>query len=264
MKKIFLLLPVLFSTMGVAQVNDDNLGINSTAKTMRDYLSSNNNSHDVDDIKYSMLKEISETIGFRGGKAERSVELLKALEKHSSTLDMMYRFEPLISVEGYAPPVIVEARDVAHITDEQMRTGTRVYEIIKPARFVSNPPSWRQYLKVGLYNSAIEQPELAVLPKNLKERGVWKEGIISGWAKGRENADDVLRSNFSRLTRDYNGMLRYSTLLQLNMIKPPVISQKILTVTGSDERMILGDKVKRIDNKATLELNKNQWKPTIK
>ncbi|MBS9434865.1 type IV secretory system conjugative DNA transfer family protein [Photorhabdus hainanensis] len=261
MKKLFILLPIFFSSLAVAQSHEQDLA--PKAKPISDYLSPNSSS-DVDDVSYSMLKEVAETIGFRGGKEERSVELLNVLEKYASTLDMMYRFEPLISPESYAPPVIVEVKDVAHITDEQMRTGVKVYEILKPARFVSNPPSWRQYLKVGLYSSAIEPPERAVLPKNSAERDIWKKGIIAGWVKGRENADDVLRANFNRLTRDYNGMLRYSTLLQLNMIKPPIISQRTLTVTGSDERMILGDEVKKIESKATLELNKSKWKPTIK
>lgn len=53
----------------------------------------------------------------------------------------MYSFQPLISSEGYLPPVIAEAKDVAHITNEQIRTANRAYDIVVPARFVSNPPT---------------------------------------------------------------------------------------------------------------------------
>ncbi|EMU8988603.1 type IV secretory system conjugative DNA transfer family protein [Proteus mirabilis] len=258
--KLLILLPVLFSSYAFSN-EQDNL---PTPPKLDEYLNPSSSSSDVDDVTYSMLKELAETTGFRGGKTERSIELLNAIDNYSSTLDLMYRFEPLVNAQGYIPPVIVESKDVAHITDEQMRKGTIVYEILKPARFVSNPPSWRAYLRTGLYNSAIEPLDHSILPKNSKELAVWKEGIKSGWIKGRENADDILIANFNRLTRDYNGMLRYSTLLQLNMIKPPVVSQKTLTVTGSDQRMILGDELKTIESKATLELNKGKWKPTIK
>lgn len=53
----------------------------------------------------------------------------------------MYSFQPLVSSEGYLPPVIAEAKDVAHITNEQIRTANRAYDIVVPARFVSNPPT---------------------------------------------------------------------------------------------------------------------------
>ncbi|WP_264766462.1 type IV secretory system conjugative DNA transfer family protein [Klebsiella pneumoniae] len=68
----------------------------------------------------SMLNDAAHTIGFRGGKAERAKEIRAALENQRSNLDYMYSFQPLISSEGYLPPVIAEAKDVAHITNEQI------------------------------------------------------------------------------------------------------------------------------------------------
>ncbi|MFC5946357.1 type IV secretory system conjugative DNA transfer family protein, partial [Micromonospora harpali] len=54
----------------------------------------------------------------------------------------------------------------------------------------------------------------------------------------------IFTANFNRLTRDYTGMLRYSTLLQQGMIKAPVITQQQQTVTGDKNRLMLGDKTK--------------------
>lgn len=68
-----------------------------------------------------MLTDAGKTLGFRGGKAQRSWELIQALNARESTLNALYDFRPLISPEGWLPPVIDEAQDVAHITPDQIR-----------------------------------------------------------------------------------------------------------------------------------------------
>ncbi|WP_181962495.1 type IV secretory system conjugative DNA transfer family protein, partial [Klebsiella pneumoniae] len=60
------------------------------------------------------------------------------------------------------------------------------------------------------------------------------------------------------------GMLRYSTLLQQGMIKAPVITQQQQTVTGDKNRLMLGDKTKRMKQQAEFDINKRSWKPTIR
>lgn len=216
------------------------------------------------DVRGTMLNEAAHTIGFRGGKSERAQEIRAALEKQRGNLDYMYSFQPLISNEGYLPPVIVEAKDVAHITNDQIRTANRAYDIVVPARFVSNPPTWKSYLLTGLLANRIELPEPAAMPKSSKQREIWRRAIAQGWSDGRIKADEIFVSNFNRLTRDYTGMLRYSTLLQQDMIKAPVINQQQQTITGDKNRLLLGDKVKRIKRPAEFDTNKRNWSPTIR
>ncbi len=74
-------------------------------------------------------------------------------QRPESTLNALYDFRPLISPEGWLPPVIDEAQDVAHITPDQIRTSSRVWTIIRPERFVSNPPGWRDWLPGAFNNS---------------------------------------------------------------------------------------------------------------
>lgn len=94
---------------------------------------------DVSDNRRQMLTEGGRTTGFRGGKAQRAWELRRDLDARAKHLDATYDFRPLISSRGWLPPVITEAADVAHVTPDQIRTASRVYEIIQPERFVSNP-----------------------------------------------------------------------------------------------------------------------------
>lgn len=258
MKTLFLVMLTLSPIQSV--LADDT----EAPKGINYYLDPPSNPESESDIGSSMLNEAAHTIGFRGGKAERATELRAALEKQRSNLDYMYSFQPLISPDGYLPPVIVEAKDVAHITNEQIRTANRAYDIVVPARFVSNPPTWKSYLLTGLLANRIELPEPAAMPKDSKQRDIWQRAIKDGWKDGRLKADEIFVSNFNRLTRDYTGMLRYSTLLQQDMVKAPVISQQQQTVTGDKNRLLLGDKVKRMKKQAEFDVNKRNWSPTIK
>ena len=104
----------------------------------------------ISDTRWQMLTDAGKTLGFRGGKAQRAWELTQALNARESTLNALYDFRPLISPEGWLPPVIDEAQDVAHITTDQIRTASKVWTIIRPERFVSNPPGWRTWLLRGL------------------------------------------------------------------------------------------------------------------
>ncbi|MBC3215999.1 type IV secretory system conjugative DNA transfer family protein, partial [Serratia fonticola] len=127
----------------------------SAPPDMGSYLSpSQPSSSDVSETRRQLLEEAGRTLGFRGGKAQRAWELRQTLDAVAKNLDALYDFRTLISRQGWLPPVISEAQDVAHITPNQIRTATHVYEILSPERFVSNPPSWRSWLNAGLSTSA--------------------------------------------------------------------------------------------------------------
>ncbi len=188
-------------------------------------------SADVTESRRQLLEESGRNTGFRGGKAERAWELRQALEGQIGRLNTLYDFRTLISREGWLPPVIDEAVDVAHITPRQIRTASHVYEIIVPERFVSNPPSWRTWLMAGLSSSGPDET-VAVTPENRLQKALWQAAVRQGWGEGRQSADQTLEANFNRLTRDYRGMLMYSPLLRQGFITAPVVTDQQQTVTG--------------------------------
>lgn len=186
-----------------------------------------------------MLTDAGKTLGFRGGKAQRSWELIQALNARESTLNALYDFRPLISPEGWLPPVIDEAQDVAHITPDQIRTSSRVWTIIRPERFVSNPPGWRDWLLRGLSTTATPGTEGSVVPEDSVQRKVWETALRQGWQEGRQNADLTLEANQKTLTRDYRGMMLYSLLWRQGMITRPDVSDQMQTVTGDGKNWSL-------------------------
>lgn len=128
--------------------------------------------HGLNDTLWQLLNDAGQTVGFRGGKAQRAWELQQALSIQNDDLNRLYTFAPLISRQGWLPPVIVAAESLANITDNQIRTANKTYTILVKERFVSNPPSWRQYLLAGLAVNTDIPTEIA--PKNGAEEKVWR------------------------------------------------------------------------------------------
>ncbi|RMR69882.1 hypothetical protein ALP80_200096 [Pseudomonas savastanoi pv. fraxini] len=220
-------------------------------------------SADVTESRRQLLEESGRNTGFRGGKAERAWELRQALEGQIGRLNTLYDFRTLISREGWLPPVIDEAVDVAHITPRQIRTASHVYEIIVPERFVSNPPSWRTWLMAGLSSSGPDET-VAVTPENRLQKALWQAAVRKGWGEGRQSADQTLEANFNRLTRDYRGMLMYSQLLRQGFITAPVVTDQQQTVTGDRQKLTTGDRVRSLKENAGFVPDKTQWHPVIR
>lgn len=258
MKRSLLACLLLFSTLPA-------LAEDAPPGNIQDYLNPTVNDYNgLSDTMWQMLNDAGQTVGFQAGKAQRAWELRQILTERDSTLTAMYDFRPLISSQGYLPPVITTSADLAHVTNNQIRTAYRTYNILVPARFVSNPPGWRTWLLLGLASKRIDAPDASVRPKNSKEKAVWEVAIRKGWEEGRQSADRTLEANFNRLTRDYTGMLRYSILLQQGIIQAPDVKETQQSITGTRDELMIGDKVKRIQDPAGFVVDKNKWKPVIR
>jgi len=113
----------------------------------------------VNGIRAKMIGDAGQTVGFRAGMASRARTLTKNLDARIAELDALFQFSTLVRPDGTIPPVIVEATDVVSFSPDQFRVAGHVYRIEKEERFVSVPPTWRNYLFAGL--SAKEKIELA-------------------------------------------------------------------------------------------------------
>jgi defect-in-organelle-trafficking protein DotC len=219
----------------------------------------------VTDIRSQLLTGIGHTVGFRGGMAARGHELVDGLNSRATALDAMYKFSPLIAKNGTLPPVIVEARDLSAFSADQIRTAHRVYKIEREERFVSVPPTWRDYLYVGLpVSQSVELPAFEARPQDGEEQVIWQAAVRDGWGDGFKQADAILEANFHRLTRDYTGMHLYSTLLQADMITNTRVAESQQTVTGDDQQLMLGDKLRRVTERAKFVRDPGKWRPSVK
>lgn len=219
----------------------------------------------VNSLRAQLLADGGRTVGFRGGLASRAQDLIVALHQRERALDVQFEFGPLVSPSGVLPPVIVESRDVAAFSTDQIRMANVVYKKEREERFVSVPPTWRDYLLVGLPTQVnVELPVMEARPVDAAEMKIWQESVQQGWQEGAAQAMTILEANFNRLTRDYKGMLLYSTLLQHQMVGQSQVAESSQTVTGDSGQLTLGDKMRRLIGKAEFQVDASKWRPVIK
>lgn len=216
-------------------------------------------------IRANELREAALTLGSHKGLADRSVKILAELDTRAQRLDTMYRFGALITKNGVLPPVITEARDAVESTSDQVRRADSMYKIAVPARFVTVPPSWRDYLYVGLRAKAQVDPVpfAAMLPKTSAEREYWKAQVMLGFRQGEDLADQILSTNLARLNRDYLGMLRYSDLLNRGMVSQPEVAVAPQVVSGDRNHLNVGDTLYRVTDHGGFVTDPNKWQVTL-
>ncbi|EPW7424154.1 IncI1-type conjugal transfer lipoprotein TraI, partial [Escherichia coli] len=104
-----LILPVILLTGCSSSPTISPGGVNTPPPDINAWLKPRSEKPDsLSETRWKMLTDAGKTLGFRGGKAQRSWELIQALNARESTLNALYDFRPLISPEGWLPPVIDE------------------------------------------------------------------------------------------------------------------------------------------------------------
>ncbi len=217
------------------------------------------------DIREDALKEAALSFGARGGLAKRTWEIRKELDTRSRFLDKVYDFEHLLvaAPSGFMiePPIVTEAMNamIVDFSGQEAAVSDRIYNIIKNARIVSAPRNWRQYLERE-WGEVIPPPAI-LLPRDDEERALWEEYVRKGWKMGYEQADEIFNDDLSRLTLDFEGMVRYKLLLAQGMVSPPYALQVDRGVTGGGEEMKVGDRAVQITGVPEFVTGAEQWKP---
>lgn len=217
------------------------------------------------DIRRDAIKEAALSYGARGGLAWRTYYIRKELEENARYMDKIYDFRQLLipAASGLLiePPIISEAQDAMLIEGDGLNAAVadRVFNIGKNARIVSAPRTWRVYLERQWGD--ISMPPDILRPKNTEERDIWKRLVKQGWNEGVEQADDIFQSDLNRLVADYQGMIRYRTLLAQKMVSPPHALQVDRGVTGGGNEMRVGDRAVSITGVSKLKPRYEEWQP---
>lgn len=216
----------------------------------------------ISDIRAQALQQTAMTVGAQSGLYWRSIQINTMLLANSKSLDRVYNFNGLMLPHNILPPVLSEGRQILNLADpDTIRLADRMYEIVSQAKFVTTAPNWRDYLWMNFQKAPVPDP--AFLPSKRKEQQIWKVAVAKGWSQGIQQANIIYAENVNRLTRDYNGMLLYNTLLAQNIVSAPFVSSTNLGVTGGGSSMNVNDQVLRITALPQLLPNSQDWKPAI-
>lgn len=213
-------------------------------------------------MRTQALRETALSVGARGGLAWRAKEINCILLSFEKLLVRVFNFNSIMLDKSVLPPVLIEGRNTLKLTGtDVIRIADRNFQILHQAKFVTAPPTWREYLWLGY--GAPEIPDRSLLPRNQAERLVWKRYIDEGWRAGIQQANAIFRENIGRLKRDFEGMIRYRTLLAQNMVSPPFVAELDLGVTGGCDDMTVNDRVLRITAFPCLQVDSKSWKTEI-
>lgn len=217
------------------------------------------------DIRNDALKEAALSYGARGGLAWRTFFIRQEMETRARYLDKVFDFRQLLipAPSGLLiePPIIGESVDAMLIEQggQNAAVADRVYNIGRNARIVSTARTWRAYLE-RQWGEITPPPEI-LMPVNDEEMVLWLGFVDKGWLAGVEQADEIFQADLNKLASDYNGMVRYRTLLAQGMVSPPYALQVDRGVTGGGNEMRVGDRSVAITGLPQLQPGTNGWQP---
>lgn len=217
------------------------------------------------DIRRDAMKEAALSYGARGGLSWRTYYIRQEMETRSRYLDKVFDFRQLLipAPSGLLiePPIISEAQDAMIIESggQQAAVADRVYNIGRSARIVSTARTWRAYLE-RQWGDVAPPPDI-LLPSTDEEIVIWGNFLDEGWKAGVDQADEIFQADLNKLSSDYQGMVRYRTLLAQGMVSPPLALQIDRGVTGDGNEMRVGDRAVSISGPSKLKTGTEEWQP---
>ena len=217
------------------------------------------------DIKADAQREAALSFGARGGLAWRTWYIRQEMETRARYLDKVFDFRQLLVPASSGlliePPVISEAMDALIIDNRGIEAAVadRVLNIGQNARIVSAPRTWRSYLERQWGD--IDPPPDVLRPADEEERKVWEKNIREGWELGINQADEIFQADLNQLVADYQGMVRYRSLLAQGMVSPPYALQVDRGVTGGGDEMRIGDRAVSLTELPKLQTGYQEWQP---
>lgn len=195
------------------------------------------------------IREAARLVTFQTAMSWRYGQLVAETERYSASMDTAFNFAPLLLTQGEAlilPPQIARAGASMRIEDGATATSAKTtYELLEPARYIAVVPNWREFLMADDF-PAPEQPNPAVLPKNAKERDIWRAAVREAWAQGLAEADQLYADNVSRMARSYRGVMLYHLLTAQHLLSRVNTASADLGTRTQGNKLNIGQKVYRI------------------
>ena len=242
---------------------------------------------EVPGIRAAAIQEAAASVGARAGLARGLTDIDAALKRQTGVLDATYNFTSLaMSVPMrpglpatypnpktgngefamILPAVILEGLDADSFpSDEEMRIADRTFKIYEKARLVpvdkatGRPavPDWRDYLVFSFRE--VEMPHPSLLPRTEGEKALWNEWVKRGWDEGMTQAKQLLDGGWSRLNRDFKGMLNYQRAYAQGLVTRPQVAGVNMGVTGGGTEMRINDRTVRITDHSALVPDTSRW-----
>lgn len=205
-----------------------------------------------------VLGNAAQTIAFQRGFTYRYSKIMGAVVSRSHELDSIFSFGPLLIDKRVLPPVIRWTNQAVNIESDVYATTVEAqYRIVAPARIVSTPPTWRDYIEM---ETGTMQATPAILPQTSDEKSLWRIFVEKGWNEGMAHADDVFDLNMNRLISDYRGVLRFKMLADQGLVSVPILAEGHLGIQVGNHVLNMDQKTFRITMPAVFQAQEEKRK----
>ncbi len=174
----------------------------------------------VAELRLDAIRVSAFSWGAQEGMFWRYAIIKKHLDKSSLWLHSIADFNRFLVDGKMLMPVISKSeRMFEQNSDSNVRTVSVSYTLEKPARLVSQPPTWRDYLIRSIDKPV--KPHDALFPRSEVERVVWIDALNRGWKSGIEQANQIYDVDLRRMHADLDGMYRFRSLFVQNIVTLP-------------------------------------------
>ena len=211
-------------------------------------------------LREAAQKKAALSWGAQTGYARRTESRNRWLEKHARDLDRIFTFHPFLAAnEHVLLPSLDSGRRAFNLENSLSADSTLVsYRVHEPARIVSIPPTFRDYLILSLGTPKKVNPLL--LPKNGREQKSWKKWTDKGWKMGERLSDRAFVIGTRRLVRAIEGRIRFYELALSGQIDWPAWANSPAAMLRTGKVLEIGDTVLRITRPARFTAAE-KWKP---
>lgn len=211
-------------------------------------------------LRQAAQKKAALSWGAQTGYARKTRLRNRWLRKESLLLDRVFTFRPFLSSDEHIllPSVDVGKRAFKLETSTSSDSTLVSYRIHEPARVISIPPTFRDYLILS--PGRPKKVNSLLLPKNSKEKKRWKKWTDRGWKTGERLSDQAFRIGMRRLVRAIEGRIRFYELTLAGQIDRPTWARSPAATLRTGEVLEIGDTVLRITRPARFT-SAEHWKP---
>jgi defect-in-organelle-trafficking protein DotC len=201
--------------------------------------------------------------GIQEGVYYRTGVIQGLLEKHSSVIHKLISLGKFVVDGTMLMPTVIEAERIYVKNSDVSATEINMsYTLDKPAKIVSQVPTWRDYLKRKV--DIPEKPLEHALPRNIAEQTAWKNEFKRGFKSGIRQANTIYDNDLARMHSYIAGLYGYRYLLSQNIVLLPVISKVRTGVVLLDSgKTIYLNNVEHSIEMSSIFNNVNDWKPVF-
>jgi defect-in-organelle-trafficking protein DotC len=226
------------------------------------------------EVRLKAMREAAQSYGARAGLMHRTHEIRGELDRAGKYLDVIWNFQPMmlsntadksgkkLQARDILPPII-GAEDASFKQDSEtiIHKGGPNYHILSQARFVSAPPTWRNYLYTAVGEDSPVAPPSALKPRTEAEQREFARWVREGWAAGEDQANKIYTASLNKMDRDFLGTVTYHELLRDKVVSLPFVASSNPGVSGDANNLNINDVTLNITVMPQFRLDSAKWSP---